>query len=198
MVFSTGMRLGEILGIQWQDLDWPSGMLKIVRQVYRPVGGGFVFRPPKTTRGTRSIRLGRGMLDALRVQYGETIPKMRDIAGDAWQENDLIFPTRNGVPRNRQAVTLHFHSLTRAAGLPLIRFHDIRHTAASIMLLHGEPPVRVAGILGQTVSVLLSTYSHYIPDSQETAANLMDSITTVTSFVMENNSGLAQIGTDNH
>lgn len=64
------------------------------------------------------------------------------------------------------------------------------------MLLHGEPPVRVAGILGQTVGVLLSTYSHYIPDRQETAATLMDAITTVTSIEIKNHSGLAQIGTE--
>jgi len=186
LAFSTGMRLSEILGLQWKDIDWAGEMLKITRQVYRPIGGGFVFRPPKTTRGTRTIRLGRGLLEALSFQFRNTIPDMRAAAGDSWRENDLIFPTRTGTPRNRQHITEHFHHLTRAAGLPIIRFHDIRHTAASIMLLHGEPPVRVAGILGQSVGVLLSTYSHYIPDSQETAALLMDAITTVTSIEIKN------------
>jgi hypothetical protein len=68
------------------------------------------------------------------------------------------------------------------AGLPVIRFHDIRHSAASIMLLHGEPPVRVAGILGQSIAVLMDTYAHYIEDSQEEVASLMDELTTPISI----------------
>jgi len=71
--------------------------------------------------------------------------------------------------------------------LPVIRFHDMRHTAASIMLLHGEPPVRVAAILGQSVQILLSTYAHYIPDDQERASTLMDAITTPTSIEFARN-----------
>jgi len=67
----------------------------------------------------------------------------------------------------------------------VIRFHDIRHTAASIMLLHGEPPVRVAAILGQSVAVLLSTYAHYIQDDQERASRLMDEITTPASIEIQ-------------
>jgi integrase len=76
----------------------------------------------------------------------------------------------------------------REAGLPVIRLHDIRHTAASIMLLHGEPAVRVAGILGQSVAVLLDTYAHYIPDDQQRAATLMDTITTPMPIYLNSNS----------
>jgi len=186
LAFSTGMRRGEILGLQWKDVDWASGMLKVSRQVYSPEGGGFIFQTPKTERSTRAIRLGRGLLDALKHQYSEIIPLMQAIAGAAWREYDLIFPSQKGTPRDGYNVSKEFHRLAAEAGLPLIRFHDIRHTAASIMLLHGEPPVRVAGILGQTVAVLMSTYSHYIPDNQETAANLMDAITTVNQIELKN------------
>lgn len=197
LAFATGMRRGELIGLQWKDLDWNTGMLHVRRQVYRPEGGGFVFQMPKTDRGTRGIRLGRGMIEALRYHYNYTIPQMRAIAGDDWQEYDLIFPSSRGTPRDGYTVSKEFHELIIQAGLPQIRFHDIRHTAASIMLLHGEPPVRVAGMLGQSVQILLSTYSHYIPDDQERAANLMDSITTPTSFTLENASRLQQIVTEN-
>lgn len=186
LAFSTGMRRGEILGLQWKDVDWATSMIKVSRQVYSPEGGGFIFQTPKTDRGTRGIRLGSGLMDALRHQYSDTIPLMRAIAGAAWQEYDLIFPSQKGTPRDGYNISKEFHRLAAEAGLPLIRFHDIRHTAASIMLLHGEPPVRVAGILGQTVAVLMSTYSHYIPDNQETAANLMDAITTVNQIELKN------------
>ncbi len=196
LAFSTGMRRGELIALQWKDIDWNTGMLHVARQVYRPEGGGFIFQTPKTDRGTRNIRLGRGLLEALRIQYNQTIPLMQAIAGADWEEYDLIFPSSRGTPRDGYNVSKEFHELTIQAGLPMIRLHDIRHTAASIMLLHGEPPVRVAGILGQTVQVLLSTYSHWIPDNQETAANLMDAITTPTSITFENSSSLQQIAAE--
>lgn len=197
MAFATGMRRGELLGLQWKDIDWATGMLHVRRQVYRPEGGGFIFQTPKTERGTRGIRLGQGLLEALQHHYQVTIPQMIAIAGADWQEYDLIFPSSVGTPKDGYNVSKDFHRLTEEAGLPVIRLHDIRHTAASIMLLHGEPPVRVAGILGQTVQVLLSTYSHYIPDDQERAANLMDAITTTNTILLKNDSRLQQIATRN-
>ena len=171
LAFSTGMRRGEIVGLQWKDIDWNSGMLHVRRQAYRPEGGGFIFQTPKTERGTRGIRLGRGMLEALRVHYNETIPLMQAIAGGSWQDYDLIFPTSRGTPKDGDTVLKEFQRLTERAGLPPIRFHDIR----------------------QSVQVLLTTYAHYIPDNQETAANLMDAITTPTSITFENSSSLQQI-----
>ena len=185
LAFATGMRRGELIGLEWKDIDWNSGMIHIRRQVYEPEGGGFIFQAPKTERGRRGIRLGPGLIEALRKHFKTTIPLMKAIAGNDWQENDLVFPSNNGTPRNGYEVSKTFHKAGLLAGLPDIRFHDIRHTAASIMLLHGEPPVRVAGILGQSVAVLLSTYAHYIQDDQERASKLMDDITTTTTIQLE-------------
>jgi integrase len=182
LAFATGMRRGELAGVQWKDLDWNTGMLHITRQVFEPEGGGWNFQSPKTERGRRGVRLGPGLLEALRKQYASTIPLMRAIAGNNWQENDLMFPTEKGTPRNGDNIYREFSIKAKESGLPVIRFHDIRHTAASIMLLHGEPPVRVASILGQSVGVLLSTYAHYIQDDQEKASRLMDDITTVNTI----------------
>jgi integrase len=185
LAFATGMRRGELIGLQWKDMDWNTGMLHVKRQAYEPEGGGFIFQAPKTERGRRGIRLGKGLLEALRVQFTQTIPLMMAIAGEDWQDHDLIFPSSKGTPRNGYNVSKEFHELAAQAGLPLIRLHDIRHTAASIMLLHGEPPVRVAGILGQSVAVLLSTYAHYIADDQERASQIMDDITTTTTLELK-------------
>lgn len=179
MAFSTGMRRGELIGLQWADLDWQSGVLVVRRQVYEPTGGGWRFQEPKTERGKRPIRLGPGMVEALRSQFNEILPKMRGFAGDRWQEHDLIFPSRVGTPRGGCNVSNQFKALIKTAGLPQIRFHDIRHTAASHLLLHGEPPIRVAAILGQSLAVLLQTYAHYLKtDDQASSSALMDSLTT--------------------
>lgn len=188
LAFATGMRRGELVGLQWKDVDWNTEMLHVRRQVYNPEGGGFIFQAPKTERGRRGIRLGKGLIEALRVHYTKTIPLMIAIAGNDpkgglnWQEHDLIFPSNKGTPRNGYNVSKEFKDLAKQSGLPIIRFHDIRHTAASIMLLHGEPPVRVAGILGQSVAVLLSTYAHYLQDDQERASQIMDQITTIATI----------------
>lgn len=178
LAFATGMRRGELIGLKWEDLDWQAGSLMVVRQVFRPKGGGFRFQEPKTARGRRAVRLGPNLLEALREHFNQSLPTARVLAGERWEEHDLILPSSIGTPRHGYEVSKTFKRLARLAGLPPIRFHDIRHTAASLMLIHGEPPVRVAGILGQSLAVLLETYAHYLPDNQERAALLMDEITT--------------------
>lgn len=178
VAFSTGMRKSELLGLKWEDIDWRTGMLQVRRQVYVPSGGGWRFQEPKTARGTRAIRLGPGLLGALREHFNITISQMMAAAGNSWNDHDLIFPNSVGKPRDGNAVTRKFERLAVEAGLPKIRFHDVRHTAASLLLAHGTPPVKVAAMLGQGVQILLSTYAHYIPDNSETAALLMDEITT--------------------
>lgn len=197
LAFHTGMRRGELLGLQWKDLDFKTGMLTVRRQAFRPEGGGFVFQPPKTETGKRAIRLGKGLIEALRIRFNETIPQMQLLAGDSWQENDLIFPSIKGTPQDGYNVSRNFHRLAVAAGLPPMRFHDIRHTCASLLLAHGEPPMRVAAILGQTVQVLLSTYAHVIDNDQERAANLMDEITTPASFQIPSFSEMHPIAPEN-
>lgn len=187
MAFATGMRRGELIGLQWKDLDWGNELIHVRRQVYNPEGGGFIFQEPKTDRGRRSIRLGKNLLQSLKYQFNQVIPQMIAIAGDDWKENDLIFPSSVGTPRNGYNVTKEFNELVESAGLPKIRFHDIRHSVASIMLLHGEPPSRVAGILGQSIAVLLSTYAHYIHDEQETVSRIMDEITTPNLIIIKEN-----------
>lgn len=182
VAFSTGMRQAELFGLKWEDINWKTGMLQVRRQVYRLRGGGWRFQEPKTRRGKRSIRLGPGLLASLREHFIITIPRMIAVAGDKWSDHDLIFPNTFGNPLDKWNETDRFQRLAQNAGLKRIRFHDIRHTCASLLLAHGEPPVRVAAMLGQSIAVLLDTYAHYIPDDSNTAALLMDEITTPTAF----------------
>jgi integrase len=185
--FFTGARRGEILGLQWADVDWRAETVTIRHQVYFKPGGGFELVAPKTKKGIRAIRMGSMLLEGLRQQFNQVIPMARELAGEKWQEHDLVFPSSVGTPRQASMVTSRFKQLAKDAGLPVIRFHDIRHTAASLMLANGEPPVRVAGILGQSVAVLHDTYAHYIPDDQSRVAAYMDRIVT-TNFIKLNRS----------
>jgi integrase len=174
---ATGMRRGELLGLQWKDIDWNGQTINISRQVFEPSNGGYHFQAPKTGRGVRTVRLGGGMVERLREQAGR-VDIMRQMARERWKEHDLVFPSMVGTPQGSRSVTREFHHLVEVSGLPVIRLHDCRHTAASLMLGHGIPPIIVAGMLGHSLSMLMTTYAHFIPNMQDEAARLMDQITT--------------------
>jgi integrase len=178
LALATGMRRGELLGLQWKDIDW-SGRISVTRQAIRTNHAGYTFGDVKTARGRRTIEIGMGMVERLRFQE-QRVHEMRKVFAKRWEENDLVFPTQLGTPRCGSNLDRLFIALARQAGVPVIRFHDLRHTAATIMLSHGIPAVIVAGMLGHTVSVLMTRYAHYIPSMQGEAARLMDEITTVT------------------
>ncbi|HEX9089973.1 MAG TPA: hypothetical protein VF831_00710, partial [Anaerolineales bacterium] len=91
------MRRGELLGLQWKDIDWTKRQIYIRRGVFHPVGGGFIFQSPKTKLGKRTVQLGQGIIDHLRSQL-QFVDLLRKVARDKWQEYDLIFPSEVGTP----------------------------------------------------------------------------------------------------
>jgi len=103
--------------------------------------------------------------------------------GDHWKEQDLIFPSSVGTPTRPGKILVRFKRLIKRAGLPEIRFHDLRHTAASLMLNNGIPLIVVSRRLGHAQpSITLNVYGHMIPMMQEQAAELMDKITAPISI----------------
>ncbi len=181
LALATGMRQGELLGLHWSDIDWRGQRLQIIQQASDRRGGGFEFTPPKSERGRRAILLGDNIIQRLHHQQ-TLVDTARAFARQRWKENDLVFPSTVGTPQGSANLSREFKRLAQRAGLPRIRFHDMRHTAASIMLSNNIPPVIAAGILGQSLAVLMDTYAHHIPQTQQAAANLMDQVTTVTTM----------------
>ena len=176
---TTGLREGEILGLKWSDLDWTTRRLQIQRQVQRQKGKGNVFSEPKTAAGRRSVVLGSGTIEKLREHYQKQQVE-RQIAGDRWQENDLIFPSVIGTPQDHRNVLKSFKEILEQAGLPIIRFHDLRHTAATLMLQQDVHPKVVQERLGHSeISLTLNTYSHVLPDMQEEAAEALEGLITL-------------------
>lgn len=177
---TTGLRKGEILGLKWHDLDWNTGRIQIQRQVQRRKGEGLVFCEPKSASGRRVITLGQATLERLREhkkkQYQEKI-----LTGEKWQDNDLIFPSPIGTPLDQSNVTKVYKECLSAADLPNIRFHDLRHTAATLMLQQGINPKIVQERLGHAdISLTLNTYSHVLPSMQDEVAEKMDELLTLT------------------
>jgi integrase len=176
LAVKTGLRQGELLGLKWADLQWGSGRLYVQRQLQDLRGQGYIFQEPKTRSGRRTIQLGEGMLQALR-EHREHQQLQKAFAGHRWQENDLIFPSKIGTPLDTSNLRMDFNRVIARAGVPKVRFHDLRHTAASLMLNNGIPVIVVSRILGHSKpSITLDIYGHLYNEMQGEAARLMDEL----------------------
>jgi len=176
LAITTGIRQGELLGLKWLDVDWAAGLLHIRRKVQRIPKKGFVFSPPKTQAGVRMIQLGPETMRHL-IEHRKRQDVERNMVD--WNENDLVFPSLTGNPTDQRNLIRFFKRLLKRAGLPDIRFHDLRHTAATLMLLNGIPLIVVSRRLGHSKpSVTLDIYGHYIPGMQKEAAAMMDELVT--------------------
>lgn len=168
----TGARQMELCGLQWQDLDWARATLHIRRQLARK---GEMFAQQKTRAAKRTITLGPGTIDVLRA-HKELQTQERILAGNEWQEYDLMFTSKIGTglgPKN--LVDRYFRPLVKAAGVTKIRFHDLRHTAASIMLSRGVPIFTVSKILGHArASITSDTYGHLVSGATDGIGQMMD------------------------
>ncbi len=171
----TGLREGELLGLQWEDLDPEAGILQ-VRRTLSETRTGHKFELPKGGKG-RSIKLSRKAIEALRSHraWQEAEEKLR--LGSLWQDNDLVFPTTTGTTMSGTNLQgRHFKPLLQKAGLPAIRLHDLRHTCATILLMAGRHPKFVQELLGhRSISITLDTYSHVIEGMDGGLAKAMDS-----------------------
>ena len=172
----TGMRQGELIGLQWGDVDWDRAMVNVRRQGQFVKGQGIVMMDPKTKAGKRVVKVGENTLQVLRMQQ-EHVAEWRMVAGNDWEEQDLIFPNYYGRPLNRSIIYFEFKKVLQRAGLEDLRFHDLRHTAVSIMLNAGVPVIVVSRRVGHAnASITLNTYGHLMPSMQDEAARLMDDL----------------------
>jgi integrase len=174
LAVTTGLRQGELLGLKWEDVDLEARTLR-VRRTLATTKGGPQLAAPKTKSSRRTVRLTQGAVNALRSHLERQLKEI-DRAGSLWRENGLIFASEAGDPLDRRYVTNHrFKPLLKQAQLPLVRFHDLRHTCATLLLGRNVNPKIVSEMLGHaSIAITLDTYSHVLPNMQGEAAKAME------------------------
>lgn len=166
---TTGMRRGELLGLRWADVNLEARRVS-VRQTLTVVNREVAFGEPKTRRGKRNVALDADTGQALAAWKSRQDAERRDW-GASWQRTGLVFSREDGSLINPNLVSAWFARAAIAAGVPPIRFHDLRHTHASLALQAGIQAKVVSERLGHaTVAFTLDVYSHVIPGLQEEAA----------------------------
>jgi integrase len=167
---TTGLRRGEVLGLRWRDLDINAGRLAVT-QTLISVNYEVSFSTPKTARGRRSVALDLTTIAALRTHRARLLEERLSLGLGSPKDDDLVFTAFDGKPLHPGQFSDRFDRLVRAAGVPRINFHGLRHTHATLALQAGVHPKVVSERLGHaTVSITLDTYSHAIPAMQEEAA----------------------------
>ena len=174
LAIHTGLRQGELLGLKWEDVNLEEGNLQ-VRRTLTTTKSGPVLSTPKTKGSRRSVKLTQSAVEALRHHLQRQLGEI-DRAGSLWEENGLIFASEKGEPLDRRGtVKYQFKKLLKCAGLPDIRFHDLRHTCATLLLGRNVNPKIVSEMLGHaSIAITLDTYSHVLPNMQNEAAKAME------------------------
>jgi integrase len=169
----TGLRLGELAGLRWQDLDLVAGTAS-VRQTYYKLGAEPLFKPPKSRASQRTIALPASVIEALRAVREEQ-REARAFFGKDYQDYDLVFCQVNGRPLDRRSLARSFHTIVAKAGLRPIRFHDLRHGHASYLARAGVPVKVAQERLGHSSSALtLRVYTHVLAGQHEEAARAVE------------------------
>jgi integrase len=175
LAVTAGLRIGELLALRWQDVDLEaSGATLRIRRTKSTAKSGPVFTTPKNGKG-RSITLTRHAVEALKAHRAAQNAECLK-AGSLWQDYGLIFCTHGGKPLDSHNVArTSFKPLLERAELPDIRFHDLRHTCATLLLSRGHHPKLVQELLGHSsVALTLDRYSHVMPGMGEQTAAAME------------------------
>jgi integrase len=174
LALATGMRKGELLSLRWDNVSLEEGTIQVQHTVDRLPGYGLYESDPKTDASRSSIVLPDyivGLLKQHRIRQAE----IRHQAGDKWKNLNLIFTNKEGGFLIPTRINEPFNKAVAAAGLPPMRFHDLRHSAATILLAMEIHPKVVQELLGHSkISTTMDLYSHALPTMQRSAMKEMD------------------------
>ena len=175
LMLVTGIRRGEALGLMWSDLDTSSSVIRIRRQLKREAGA-LVTSDTKTQRSRRSINLPAQIMRCLAVHFDRQ-ERERHAAGTSWTDSGFIFTTKVGTPFEPRNLNRDFKKVCLRAGLGDWHPHELRHSAASLMLARGIKIQVVSQVLGHSsIRMTADVYGHILNPDREEAANVMGAL----------------------
>jgi integrase len=162
LAVNTGLRRGELLGLEWGDINFDDQTLTVNRQLIRKQGYEFEITSPKTKSARRTISLNETTVSKLK-KHRKSQLKIR-MKATKWEESSLVFTNKKGGFVRPSALRSYFIRRLKEVELDQIRFHDLRHTCASLLLSRGVDPSVISNMLGHSrVSTTLDVYGHLIP-----------------------------------
>lgn len=174
LMLMTGVRRGEALGLRWEDVDFKAGVISIRQQLQR-IDGQLKATDVKTEKSRRSINLPKSMVEELKVLKSNQ-GKAR-LGSELWQDTGYVFTTSIGSPFDPRNVAERFQTACTRAGIGKWHPHELRHTAASLMLAEGVPLQVVSSILGHaSIRITSDVYGHVLAPQRKQAAETLASV----------------------
>jgi integrase len=193
-IMCTGLRRGEALALRWLDVDL-EGRVAHVRRNLTYAGGKLAFGPPKTKGSAAGVGLSLRAVRALERQKARQQLERTEWR-QGWEDHGLVFTRENGTLIRPEYALARFHEISAQAGLPLVRLHDLRHLAATLMLTSGVPLALVSKTLRHSqVSITADLYGHLTAEAAHAAADSLGGVLDAAAAELANEGALAQVGT---
>ena len=175
VAMSAGLRRGEIVALQWQDIDLAGGTLR-VRHTLQRIDGKLTLVEPKSAAGLRTIVLADMTIQALRAHRKRQLEE-KMLTGPQWQDTGFVFTSTIGTPLDGDNVYTRYQALLKKAGLPATPFHSLRHTACSFLAAQGVHPTTARDFMGHSqISLTMDVYSHAALEAKKEAAVKIDEL----------------------
>lgn len=178
LALTTGMRRSELLALEWNHIDWKNGIINVVQSVTISIAGKARVKEPKTKNSKRKVSLPDSVLEELREYYMYRV-KERDKIGDAWEggEQFFVFSHPDGKAFHHERPYLWFRSFLKKHKLRYIRFHDLRHTSATLLINQGVHAKVISERLGHgNITTTMNIYGHALQTADKEAAKKFDNI----------------------
>ena len=172
----TGVRLGELMGLEWQDIDLKTGIVSINRSSQYLADKGVFTKTPKTESSIREVAIPDFVVSLLQ-QYKLWYDEQKSIVGDFWHESNRLFVQDDGKPIHPSTISKWFEQFVKKIGLPVINFHGLRHTNATLLISQQVDVATVSARLGYAqITTTYNFYVHPLKSHDRTAGNVLENL----------------------
>lgn len=183
MALTTGLRRSELLGLEWKHVDLNSGVIEVSQTMVHALKDKVIVKQPKTKKSARHVALPTSVLEELKNYYAYRV-KERNQIGDLWRGGEwfFLFSHPDGWPFHHERPYLWFRQFIKKNGFRYIRFHDLRHTSATLLINQGVHAKVIADRLGHSgIAITMNIYGHALRTADHAAADKFESLLTMAS-----------------